>query len=366
MIDVSISSNATKGFWRAAISSPISSFSNDTTGPGPRMMRRLVFLVLIAVFGASCSDEEHGFFFRYSNEQPEAAIRSQSMLFFKEELEKRSGGRISVDLYLGGVLGNERELMDFVATGVLQGTRGGFFADANPEFNLFTLPFLVDDWDQAIRLVNSDFTKEVNARAKKNGFHIPATGISQGFRAHTNNVRPIRHPDDLKGLKMRVPMQDVYVQTALAFGANPQELPYVEVYQALQTGVVDGQDNAPSNIWDFKIYEVSKYLTITNYATGPDPLLVNLAWYDSMPDDLKSIFDDVARETITLSDRMNREKEKEYIDKLAEKIETNYVTGAALEPFREAIRPLYQHFVDKGHFTMRDIERARQAARKGR
>ncbi|MGB3562450.1 MAG: TRAP transporter substrate-binding protein, partial [Thermoanaerobaculia bacterium] len=217
----------------------------------------------------------------------------------------------------------------------------------------------------ALQLVNSDVVREMNQGARENGFHIPATGISQGFRAHTNNVRPIKHPDDLEGLKMRVPMQEVYVQTALAFSTNPQELPYVEVYQALQTGVVDGQDTAPSNIWDFKVHEVSKYLTITNYATGPDPMLVNLEWYESLPADLQVLFDEVAVETIALSDKLNREQEEEFIDKLSEQLEVNYVTGADLEPFREAVRPVYEYFIDQGDFTADEIERARKAARGG-
>ena len=323
---------------------------------------RWIAKCLLIVLGVSCSAEHDGYVFRYSNEQPAGAIRSRSMHFFERELERRTDGRMQVELYLGGVLGSERELMDFVATGALQGTRGGFFADANPAFNLFTLPFLVDDWDAAIRLVTSEFTHRINEGARENGFHVPATGISQGFRAHTNNVRPIRHPDDLDGLQMRVPMQDVFVQTALAFGANPQEIPVTEVYQSLQTGVVDGQDNPPSNIWDYKFYEVCRYLTITNFATGPDPLIVNLEWYESLPDDLQVVFDEVAREAIAYSDRMNRESEHEYIEKLSEKLETNFVTGADLEPFRDAIGPLYQHFVEKGHFTMADIERARRVS----
>ena len=329
-------------------------------------MRQICFISCICItiaLAASCSRQQDRFIFTYSNEQPRAALRSQSMLFFQQELEKRTDGRIDVELYFGGVLGDERQLMDFVATGALQGTRGGFFADANPKFNLITVPFLVDDWDKATRLVASDFMRSINRGAHDQGFHVPATGISQGFRAHTNNVRPITRPDDLKGLKMRVPMQEVYVQTALAFGANPQEIPYVEVYQALQTGVVDGQDNAPSNIWDFKVYEVSDYLTITNYATGPDPLIVNLAWYQRLPADLQQTFDEVAVETMTLSDRLNREKESEFITQLGEHLEVNYVTGAELEPFREAVEPVYQHFVNKGDFTWDDVRRARQAAR---
>jgi C4-dicarboxylate-binding protein DctP len=192
---------------------------------------------------------------------------------------------------------------------------------------------------------------------------VPATGISQGFRAHTNNVRPITHPDDLKGLKMRVPPQDVYVRTARAFGANPQEIPAVEIYQSLLTGVVDGQDNPPSNIWDYKIYEVSKYLTITNYATGPDPFLVNLAWYEALPDDLKVVFDQVAREAISLSDQLNRQKEAEFIERLSDKLDVNVVTGEALEAFRQAVSPVYLHYLEQGEFTAQELAAAQAAAR---
>ncbi len=322
----------------------------------------VVLIALIMLITASCSKQDGAIVFKYAHEQPEPAIRSQSMKFFQKELEKRSNGRIKVELFFGGVLGNERELMDMVATGALQGTRGGFFADANPKFSLFNLPFLVENWDQAMKLVNSDFMKKINKEAEKNGFHVPATGISQGFRAHTNNKRAIKSPDDLKGLKMRVPSQEVYVQTAKAFGANPQEIPYIEVYQSLQTGVVDGQDNAPSNIWDFKIFEVSKYLTISNYATGPDPFMVNAAWYQKLPVDLKTIFDEVATQAIAESDRMNREKESEFISKLSENMEVNFIKGKDLDPFRKAVEPVYQYFVDKGSFTMAEIEEAKSAA----
>lgn len=330
-------------------------------------MRRWVRFTLacwLLLICAGCLKQPETYTFAYSNEQPEGSLRSQSMLFFKDELERRTDGRVQVELYFGGVLGNERELMDLVATGALQGTRGGFFADANPKFNLLTLPFLVDGWDQAIRLVTSDYMQGINQAARARGWHIPATGISQGFRAHTNSVRPIQKPDDLRGLKMRVPPQDVFVQTARAFGANPQEIPAVEIYQALQTGVVDGQDNPPSNIWDFKIYEVSKYMTITNYATGPDPFMVNLAWYESLPKDLQDIFDAVARDAIAFSDQLNREQEEEFIQKLSDKLAVNYVSGDELDAFRKAVEPVYQHYIEQGELTWAEIEQARQAARK--
>ena len=284
-------------------------------------------LTAVLLFFISCSDKKSGYVFKYSNEQPESAIRSQSMLYFKERLEKETNGKIKVELFFSGILGNERELMDLVSTGALQSTRGGFFNDANPKYNLLTLPFLIADWDQAQRLVGSSFMDSINNGARANGFHIPATGISQGFRAHTNNKKPILHPRDFKGLKMRVPMQEVFIQTAKAFGSNPQELAAIDIYQALQTGVIDGQDNPPSNIWDFKMHEVSKYLTVTNYATGPDPFMVNLDWYNKLPPDLQKIFNRVAKETMAKSDQMYRSKEMEYLDQLSEYLEINYITG---------------------------------------
>ncbi|MCK5347193.1 MAG: TRAP transporter substrate-binding protein, partial [Candidatus Heimdallarchaeota archaeon] len=240
-----------------------------------KFLSAAVLLVTIIFFSCTISDNTD-FVFRYSNSQPETHPRSLSMSFFKKEVEKRTNGRIKVENYFSAVLGTEFEVLDMVATGALQGTRSGGFTNVNKKYNIFLLPFLVKDWDQALKLLKSDFTRKINEESKANGFHVPACGISQGFRAHTNNVRPIETPDDLKGLKMRVPRQEVYVMNARVLGMNPQELPYSEVYMALKMGVVDGQDNAVSNIWDYKVYEVQKYLSITNYATGPDPFMVNL------------------------------------------------------------------------------------------
>ncbi|MCK4990041.1 MAG: TRAP transporter substrate-binding protein [Bacteroidales bacterium] len=328
-----------------------------------KFLSAAVLLVTIIFFSCTISDNTD-YVFRYSNSQPETHPRSLSMSFFKKEVEKRTNGRIKVENYFSAVLGTEFEVLDMVATGALQGTRSGGFTNVNKKYNIFLLPFLVKDWDQALKLLKSDFTRKINEESKANGFHVPACGISQGFRAHTNNVRPIETPDDLKGLKMRVPPQEVYVMNARVLGMNPQELPYSEVYMALKMGVVDGQDNAVSNIWDYKVYEVQKYLSITNYATGPDPFMVNLQWYNKLPNDLKKIFDEVAVETMTYSDQLNREKETEYIKLLSEKLLINYVSPGNLEKFREATKPVYQYFIDKGYFTWDDIEEARSCIKK--
>ena len=316
--------------------------------------------LLILFHAASVSAED--FVFRYGHSQSPKSPRSQSMVFFEEELEQKSDGRILVESYFSGTLGSEREMMDMVATGVLQGTRGGLFIDANPRYVLFMLPFIVDNWDQATRLVNSDVTREINLDARENGFHIPATGISQGFRAHTNSVRPIRTPGDLAGLKMRVPPQEIYVRTSIAFGASPQEMPATDIYSALKTGVLDGQDNPPSNIWDYNIHEVQDYMTITYYSTGPDPFIVDLNWYSKLPGDLQVVFDQVAKATMTYSDKLNRDMESEYVEKLKSHLQVDVLTTSEIQAFRELVGPVYQSYIERGVVSEQDIQRARAIA----
>lgn len=313
---------------------------------------------ILAATTASAAD----FTFKYGNEQPETAIRSQSMVWFETELEARSDGRIDVETFFGGALGNEREMMDQVTSGLLQGTRGGFFADASGAFNLFQLPFLVANWDEMQCLVGSDFTKGIEARAEANGYHVPATGISQGFRAYTNNVRPITSVEDLAGLKIREPQSDLMIATGTALGSVPIAMPFSETYQAFQQGVIDGQHNPPQNIWDFKVHEVQKYMTLTNHMTGPDPLIVNKAWYDGLPADLQAIFDEVAVEALAMSDDLYRDAETKVIDEMKAFVEINELDADALAGFQAAVGPVYAQMIEAGHFSQADIDAARAAA----
>lgn len=327
-------------------------------------MKKKIFMhtVLIAALTLSPAAFSADYTFRYGNSQPKEAYRSQSMVYFKNLVEEASGGRIEVANYFGGVLGTEREMMDQVATGVLDGTRGGRFTDANPAYNIFLMPFLVSGWDEMLRLMNSSLAERINKDARKNGYHIPAVGISQGFRVHTNTKRPLEKVADFEGLKMRVPGQNVYLETARILGENPQTLDYSEVYQGMKTGVIDGQDNAYSNVWDYKIYEVSKYMSITNYSTGPDPFIVRLDWYEQLPNDLKKIFDNAAKQAMSYSDGLNRASEQSYQERLCAVLECNIVSASELKKMSKVTQPVYDIFIDKGDFTKADVEKAKRIA----
>ena len=143
-------------------------------------MKRSMLVAILAVLGliagmtARQAVAADAYLFKYSNSQSDTHPRSVSMYFFKDLVEKASGGRIKVELYTSGVLGKEAEVLDMVKTGALQGCRGGLFERANKMYLLYTLPFFFDNTDQVTKLMRGEFGQKINAGALKNGLYIPA------------------------------------------------------------------------------------------------------------------------------------------------------------------------------------------------
>ncbi len=186
----------------------------------------------------------------------------------------------------------------------------------------------------------------------------------QGFRAHGSKRRAIRGVADFDGLKIRVPnAQEVFHRMENALGANPQGIAQSETYSGLRTGVVDGTTAPPSDLWDRRQYEVLDWVTIDTHATGPDPLMVNLAWYERLPAELRFIFDEVARQALEYSDELYSASEEKIIADLAEYVEIIYPTPEVRAEMRQRTRPVYDFFVNRGDFTWDDIDAAVAASK---
>ncbi len=328
------------------------------------MLLAVAVLALCQIFAngqkeeaASSGAAEKTYVFKFANTQSENHPRSKSMVYFKEEVEKASNGRIQVELYFNGVLGKEAEVLDMVKLGTVQGCRGGLFERANPKYLIYTLPFMFSSTDQVIKAMNSDFGADINKGSLANGLYIPATGVAGGFRNITNSKRPIKTVDDLKGLKMRTPPIDMTIKTFTTLGANPQQVAYTETYMALKSGVVDGQENPFSNTVDMKFYEAQKYLSLVNWQIHPDPFFVSPDWYNSLPADLKTVFDKAAVDAMNYSNKIWLESENSYLETLKANLEVNDITPAARKGFIEAAKPVYQGYVDQGYFTWDEINK---------
>ncbi|MBN2428114.1 MAG: TRAP transporter substrate-binding protein [Deltaproteobacteria bacterium] len=326
----------------------------------------MFFLAVGFSMGAVSTDEavaaDGTYVFKYAHTQSANHPRSKSMDFFKEELEKASGGRIQVELYFGGVLGKEADVLDMVKMGAVQGCRGGLFERANKQFLIYTLPFMFENVDQVLKAMASPVGDKINKGALANGYYIPATGVAGGFRNITNSKRPITTLKSIKGLKMRTPPIDMTIKTFSALGANPQQIPYTETYMALKTGVVDGQENPFSNTVDMKFYEAQKYLSIVNWQVHPDPLYVNPAWYNALPEDLKKAFNSVAQATIQESNKIWLGSEDGYLKVLEKELKVNSLSDKARAEFLEAVKPVWQGYVDDEFFTWDEIKQVQNAA----
>ncbi len=301
------------------------------------------------------------FTFKFAHAQPPTSVRHKSMEMFKEKLEKASNDRIKVEVFGGGTLGNESELMDMVKMGSIQGTRGGAFAKANKKFLIYTLPFLFNDSESVLKAMRSSFGADIGKHAEQNGYYIPATGVAGGFRQISNSKKPINTPDDIAGLKIRTPPIETIVKTMQALGASPQSIPYGETYMALKMGVVDGQENPPSNIAEMKFYEAQKFLSLVDYQIHPDPFMVNLKWYQSLPTDLKTVFDKVSKESMEWSDTNWLASEATYMDTLKKNMTVNTVSAENRAKFVAKVKPVWEGYTKDGTFTEAEIQSAIKA-----
>lgn len=175
--------------------------------------------------------------------QPEGNPRFISMEKFAEDVKAATNGHLTVEVYGNGQLGTEKEMLEQVVAGTIQGMRGGQF-DFSPRLLMFTLPFLTNTREQVTALLHSDLAKKVCAEAEAaNGTVIVNLCDAGGYRQFSNSKHPIKAPADLKGLKMRTNGMKTIDLTFQALGATTTSIPYSDLYMGLKTGVADGQEN---------------------------------------------------------------------------------------------------------------------------
>lgn len=202
---------------------------------------------------------------------------------FKDLVEAESGGRITVELYPAGQLGGEKDLVAQAQAGAIQMTMvSGVFGSFCKEASILDTPYLFSSAAVAWRVLDGPFGQKLaNNCLEKTGLRTLAFGET-GFRNFTNNVREIKGPEDVKGLKLRVQEIPLYVEMVKGLGGIPTPVAWPETPGALRTGVVDGQENPVSVILGNKFYEFQKYLTLDQHVYGTDFVLINDGFYKEL------------------------------------------------------------------------------------
>lgn len=280
---------------------------------------------------------------------------------FKEFVEKETNGRMKVDVFPSNQIGNEEEMLDQLKIGTLQFTISGRFQQTAPKLEAFGLPFLFRvlfrDYKHVEQVLMGPIGQEYAKPAEEKGLKILGYTHS-GFRQITNNKRPITKPEDLKGLKMRTPPIEAILQTMTAIGANPTPIPFPELYMALKTGVVDGQENPFVNIYTGKFHEVQKYLTECNYIYITRCYWVGLKWYESLDAADKALIDKAADLSIDKINRMTAEGETDMKNKLKTAgMQIYTLSSEELKKFQGMVQPVYDWAVKSGYITMDVIQK---------
>jgi len=214
---------------------------------------------------------------------------------FKQALEQRTRGRIRVRLYHSGSLGSHKDAVDQVVTGVIQGfsAADGHFSEYFPPLQVINLPYAFRDPSVAWQVLDGPFGRDlVEAAVERTGVRILALWDNGGLRHLMNDAREIRTPADARGLKFRSLPIRLHQRMFESWGASATAVPWVELYSALQTGVVDGMDSPPDNFLNARLHEVQSHITLTGHLYSAAVLLVNEAWIRALPEELQAaVFD---------------------------------------------------------------------------
>ncbi|BCH20279.1 ABC transporter substrate-binding protein [Mesorhizobium sp. L-8-10] len=279
-----------------------------------------------------------------SEETPNARAAER----FKEEVEKNSGGRIQINIRPAAQLGGDVEIIEQTQMGLVHIAipPTGNLANFNEKMYLMDLPFLLTDDASMKRVLDGEVGGELLDSLEPNNLKgIAIWGA--GFRHMTNNVRPIEGPDDLKGIKMRTLQAPAILSTYRAYGANPTAMAYTEVYNGLQQGVVEGQENPFANIHSMKFYEVQKYMTLTAHTYHTYAAVMNKQAWDNLPDDLKKVVEDAMIVGRDAGREYTLEDESKILEEIKGSTEVRELSAEGREAFIERSKPIYDEFRPK-------------------
>ena len=316
------------------------------------MGKKIVFfslmVLLIGIWGVSTSfAEEKTYTIRIGNVTPPNNPLHQAFERMATEMNEKSNGRIKATAYPSGQLGNLRSLTESVQMGTLEmATQStGGLAAFYPPMGVLELPFAYRSHQHVYKVVDGPIGQEIGEKfRKKTGIRIVAYFMNL-YRHITNNVRPIKTPDDLKGLKIRVPETPTIKMAIQAAGGNPVPMVWGEVYTALQNKTVDGQENPIVIIWASKIYEVQKYLSLTGHVYSPTLITINDKLYQSMTADLQKIVVNAARNAAAWNRKKLEDMEMDLLRKLKEK--GVLVNDVDQKPFRKMMITAWDELLKK-------------------
>jgi len=270
--------------------------------------------------------------------------------FFKQKAEELTKGKVKVEVYANSTLYKDKEEMEALQLGAVQ-MLAPSLAKFGPlgvkEFEVFDLPFMFDDYAQLHKVTNGPIGKSLLKKLESKGI-LGMAYWDNGLKVMSAN-KPLRNPDDFKGLKMRIQSSNVLDAQMRAVGALPQKMAFSEVYQALQTGVVDGTENPPSNLYTQKMHEVQKYVTLSDHGYLGYAVIVNKKFWDGLPPDVRKNLDDAMEQATRYANQIAKVENDNALDgvKKSGKSEIITLTPDQKKAWKKAMLKVHDQMGDR-------------------
>ncbi len=269
--------------------------------------------------------------------------KGKAALRFKQLAEERTGGKVKVEVYPNSQLYKDKEEMEALQLGAVQ-MLAPSLAKFGPlgvkEFEVFDVPYIFPNKDVLSRVTEGPIGQELLKKLEPKGI-IGLSYWDNGFKVMSAN-KPLHTPEDMRGLKMRIQSSKVLDAQMRAVGANPQVMAFSEVYQALQTGVVDGTENPPSNLYTQKMHEVQKDVSVTNHGYLGYAVIVNKKFWEGLPADIRTQLDSAMKDATRYANAIAQQENDMAMQKVKDSGKTKVynLTPAENAAWRKAMLPV--------------------------
>lgn len=303
------------------------------------LRRTLLALVAAAVVAPAFAQDIKPRLIRFGYGLNEQSNQGRAVKLFAEEVEKASGGKMKVRAIGAAALGPDVQMQQALIGGAQEMMVGSTatLVGITKEMALWDTPFLFNNAQEADAILDGPIGQKVMEKLQEKGL-VGLVYWENGFRNLTNSKRPVAKLEDLDGIKLRVMQNQVFLDSFKTLGANAVPLPFPELFPALETKAVDGQENPYNTILSSKFYEVQKYLTVTNHVYSPWIVLVSKKWWDGLSKDEQKVLLDAAKKSRDFERKDTREEAAKALADLKTKgMQVNELPAAEANRMREKL-----------------------------
>lgn len=291
------------------------------------MKKTFAFLALAVLGYASTAYAQTPIVIKFSHVVAADTAKGKAAEYFKKLAEERTRGAVRVEVYHNSILYKDKEELEMLQLGSVQmlaPTPGKFGPMGLREFEVLDLPYLFDNLEEEHKVTQGPIGQQLLAKLESKGIHGFAFW-DNGFKEMTSN-RPLRRPEDFRGLKMRIQSSKVIEAQMRAVGAMPQVMAFSEIYMALQSGVVDGQENPTNVIYPSKLNEVQKYLTVSDHGYHGYVVITNAKFWAGLPPDIRATLEGAMKDTTAYFNAASKKENEDGLEAIRKTGKTQIIT----------------------------------------